>query len=416
MKNNKLSRRKFLQSSSFGAVSVLIPSIKTGYTHDEMKGMEKEGEIPKNISKWDLDTPALLLDMVPFERNLKKMSEYCRKNNISLRPHTKTHKSPIISKMQISSGAIGICTAKVSEAEVMVKGEISNVLITSPVISSYKIKKMMELRKQTHGLMVVLDNPQNVQDLSDASVSNKLKLDVLVDINPPGMDRTGIQPGKPAVELAKTVLKSEGLRLRGIQAYAGNMQHVHGFEERRKRNLECMEAAAETKRMMEKEGIEVEIFSGGGTGTYNIDNYVPGFTDIQVGSYIFMDVQYLAIGGKDFSDDYYGDFEPSLTVLTTAISQPVKGRITTDAGIKSFAMDGPKPVLKDITGVSYGIRGDEHGEIRLENPSREIKIGDKVEAIVPHCDPTVNLYDCYYCVRNEKVEAIWEVSGRGKSQ
>ena len=412
MKNINLSRRNFLKSS-LGSVSVFIPSIKSGLDYNEIKEKVKNGG---NISKWEIDTPALLLDMDAFEGNLKKMSEYGGRNNLLVRPHAKTHKCRIISKKQISSGAIGICTAKLSEAEDMVRGGIRDVLITSPVVTDYKIKKLIDIRKKSSGLMVVVDNLKNVNDFSDAALSNNLKLDILVDINPPGMDRTGIEPGKPAIELAKAVLKSDGLRFRGIQSYAGNMQHILGFNERKAKNLECMEAAVETKRMMEKEGIEVEIFSGGGTGTYNMDHYLPGFTDVQVGSYIFMDVQYIAIGGRDFSNDFYGDFESSLTVLSTAISQPVKGKITIDAGKKKLATDGPLPAIKDVTGVTYKFRGDEHGEIRFDHPSREIKIGDKVEIIVPHCDPTVNLYDNYYCIRNDKIEAVWEITSRGKSQ
>jgi D-serine deaminase-like pyridoxal phosphate-dependent protein len=263
--------------------------------------------------------------------------------------------------------------------------------------------------------MTVADNLQNVKDLSEAAMSNGLKMDVLVDLNV-GQNRTGVTPGKPAVDFAKEILKSEGLRFRGIQAYAGSMQHVHGFEERRKRNIETMEPAAETVRMMKKEGIDVEIFSGGGTGTYNMDHHVEGFTEGQPGSYVFMDVQYLSIGGKDFADDHYGDFEPSLTVLTTAISQPVKETITVDAGTKACAMDAPMPIVKGVTGVTYGLSGDEHGKIGFENPSREIKWGDKIELIITHCDPVVNLYDNYHCVRGDKLEAIWEITGRGKSQ
>ena len=318
--------------------------------------------------------------------------------------------------MQLSEGAIGICTAKVSEAEVMAEGGIKDILVTTPVITPFKIKRLMEVRKKSPGLKVVVDTLQNVNDLSEAAESNNLRLDVLVAVVPLGMSRIGVMPGKPAVELAEAVLKSPGLQFRGIQSYAGHAQHVHGFAKRKKLNLEYMAVAVETKQLLEKEGIEVEIFTGGGTGTYNIDNYIPGFTDVQVGSYIFMDVEYIAIGGKDFSGDFYGDFESSLTVLTTAISQPIKGKITTDAGVKSFATDGPNPVVKDITGLTYGFQGDEHGAIFFDNPSREIKVGNKVEVIVPHCDPTVNLYDNYYCIRNDKVETIWEITGRGKSQ
>jgi len=367
------------------------------------------------MSKWALDTPALLLDMDVFEANLTKLSEYCKENNTAFRPHVKTHKCPIISKKQISSGALGICAAKTSEAEVMADSGIKNILITSPVITPYKIKRLMDVRKKTSGLMVVVDTVKNVTDLSEAAKRNNLKLDVLVDNNV-GDDRTGVTPGKPAVDLTKKILKSDGLGFRGIQAYAGYIQHIHGFHERRKRNIECMEKAAESKHLIEKEGIHVEIFTGGSTGTYNINHNVPGFTDVQPGSYIFMDVEYLAMGGKDSPENLFEDFIPSLTVLATAISQPVKGTITVDAGVKSFATDGPNPVLKGISGISYEFMGDEHGRLTFKNPSREIKIGDKVEFFVSHCDPTVNLYDNYYCIRNETVEDIWEVSGRGMSQ
>ena len=414
MKNPNLSRRSFLKSS-LGSVSILIPSMKMGFTQNEIKKKEKEGKIEGDISKWDIDTPALLVDLDAFERNIKKMSEYCKKNNVNYRPHTKTHKCPVMSKIQIAAGAIGICTAKVSEAEAQVDGGLKDILITSPVITPYKIKRLINIRKKDPGLIVVVDNLQNVKDLSEVAVSNKLKLDVIVDINI-GQDRTGVEPGKFAVEFVKKLLKSDGLRFRGIQAYSGGMQHVLGFKERNEMNLKAMELAAETKRMIEKEGIELEIFSGGGTGTYNIDHYIPGFTEGQPGSYVFMDVQYLSIGGKDFAGDYYGDFEPSLTILTTAISRPIKDAITVDAGTKALAMERPKPIVKHITGVSYSLSGDEHGKISFENPSREIKIGDKVELIITHCDPAVNLYDYYYCIRNDKVEAIWEITGRGKCQ
>jgi D-serine deaminase-like pyridoxal phosphate-dependent protein len=367
------------------------------------------------MSKWDLDTPALLLDMDVFEANLTKLSEYCRENKTAFRPHSKAHKCPIISKRQISSGAVGICTAKTSEAEVMADSGIKNILITSPVITPYKIKRLMDIRKNTSGLMVVVDTVKNVSDLSEAAKRDNLKLDVLVDNNI-GDDRTGVKPGKPAVDLTKKILKSDGLRFRGIQAYAGFIQQIHGFHERRKRNMECMEKALESIHLIEKEGIHVEIFTGGGTGTYNINHNVPGFTDVQPGSYVFMDAEYLAIGGKDSPENLFDDFKPSLTVLATAISQPLKGKITVDAGMKAFATDGPNPVLKGITGISYEFMGDEHGGLTFENPSCEIKIGDKVEFIVSHCDPTVNLYDNYYCIRNGILEDIWEVSGRGMSQ
>lgn len=177
-----------------------------------------------------------------------------------------------------------------------------------------------------------------------------------------------------------------------------------------------MAPAAETVRMLQAEGIPVEIFTGGGTGTYNMDHHVPGFTDGQPGSYVFMDTQYLAIGGQDDTVAHYRDFEPSLTVLTTAISKPVEVSITVDAGTKACAMDDPTPLVKGVTGVSYSLSGDEHGKITFENPSREIKLGDKLELIITHCDPAVNLYDKFHCIRGDRLEAVWNITGRGMCQ
>ncbi len=378
--------------------------------------MNKErSEVKKNISKWDLDTPALLVDLAALEGNIKKMAEYCRKNHLLLRPHAKTHKCPEIAKLQIASGAIGICTAKVGEAEAMVKGGVRAVLITSPVVTPHKIERLMKLKKTGAQLMVVVDDKKNIEDLSHAAVSHKLTLDVLVSLNP-GLNRIGVEPGKPAVDFAREVLTLKGLRFRGIEAYAGQVQHIRGFSERREKSLEALEGPAETKTMMEKEGIEVEFFSGGGTGTYNIDHEVPGFTDLQAGSYIFMDAQYLSIEGRESQDGFFRDFEPSLTVLTTAISQPIKAAITTDAGTKALAQAEPGPIVKDFHGGTYSLFGDEHGSLKFEDPGREIKLGDKVELIVTHCDPAVNLYDHCYGIRNDRVEKIWTISARGQSQ
>ncbi len=404
MKSPHLSRRNFL-GTSIGC-SLMIPSIKTGLSRNAPR---------RNMSKWDIDTPALLIDLDAMERNIRRMSDYCRANNVGYRPHTKTSKCPEISRMQLAAGAVGICAAKVSEAETQIEGGLTDVLVTSPVTTPFKIDRLMQNRMRAPGLKTVVDNLQNVRDLAEAARNHGLVLDVLVDLNV-GQDRTGVAPGQPVVDFAKEILRSDGLRFRGIQAYAGSMQHVHGFEERRRRNVVTMEPAAETVRMLESEGIEVEIFTGGGTGTYNMDHHVAGFTDGQPGSYVFMDTQYLAIGGQDTAAEHYRDFEPSLTVLTTAISKPVEESITVDAGTKACAMDDPTPIVKGVTGVSYSLSGDEHGKIAFDNPSRDIELGEKLELIITHCDPAVNLYDYYHCVRGDRLEAIWEITGRGKCQ
>lgn len=370
----------------------------------------------RGISRDEVDTPALILDLNAFEWNLKRMAEACRANGIGFRPHSKTHKCPEIARRQLESGALGICTAKTGEAEAMVGAGIENVLVTSPVVTGQKIKRLIEIRKKTSGLMVVTDSERNARDLSEAALGMGLALDVLVDINPFGHRRTGIAPGEPAVRLVERIMSEKGLRFRGIQSYAGGVQHIKGFENRRQKSLEALAPAVETRKMMLGKGLPVEIFTGGGTGTYNIDHELDGFTDIQVGSYIFMDVQYIAIGGKDFTDENYGDFKSSLTTAATAISQPVENAVTIDAGYKAFATDGPHPIVKDMEGITHNWAGDEHGVLTWAEPERRISVGDRVELIVPHCDPSVNLYDIYYCVRNGRVEDVWEIAGRGKSQ
>jgi D-serine deaminase-like pyridoxal phosphate-dependent protein len=190
--------------------------------------------------------------------------------------------------------------------------------------------------------------------------------------------------------------------------------HVNGWEERRKRSLQALERAIETKGLMEREGFEVRAFTGGGTGTFDIDCDVDAFTDLQVGSYLFMDVGYRRCGGRGGA--VFSDFEPSLFVLATAISKPASGFITVDAGFKALSADSGVPDLHDVSGVVYKWGGDEHGILVLESPSRPIELGDQVTLIVPHCDPTVNLYDVFHPYRNGRVEELWPISARGKSQ
>ena len=238
--------------------------------------------------------------------------------------------------------------------------------------------------------------------------------DVVVDVDPGG-HRTGITPGGPALELAQLVDRLPGLRLQGMLCYDGGSQHVKGFEARQAQTLERLAAAAETRERMQHAGLNTEIFSGGGTGTYNIDHQTPGLTDVQVGSYVFMDAQYIDIGGADDAD-VYSDFQPALTILTTVLNAQYEGRATTDAGAKACTINRPWSLVKGETGMSYTSGSDEFGSIRYEDDaSRTYAVGDKLELIVSHCDPVVNLYDQMYAVRNGLVEAVWAIAARGRS-
>jgi len=206
-----------------------------------------------------------------------------------------------------------------------------------------------------------------------------------------------------------------GLTLRGLLCYDGGSQHVKGFAARRDQTLGRLVAATETFDLFNGSGLSTEIFSGGGTGSYNIDHATRGLTDVQVGSYVFMDAQYIDIGGES-DEEVYSDFAPSLTILTTVLNDQYAGRCTTDAGAKACTINQPWPRVKGETGMSYTSGSDEFGTLRYENnASRTYKVGDKLELIVSHCDPVVNLYNQMVAIRNDRVEAVWPIAARGMS-
>lgn len=406
MVNTTLSRRRFLATSAGVAIGLGASSGRAERTMESI--MRDVGE-----SLWSLPTPALVIDLDAMESNLHRMANFFEARRVNLRPHTKTHKCPIIARKQLDLGAVGVCAAKVSEAEVMVRAGIDNVLITSPVVTKDKIDRVIALAQQSSAIQIVVDQTKTVRDLNEAAAKAGVLLHVLIDLNL-GQNRTGIALGNPAVKLAEAIRSSPSLHFGGLQAYAGNVQHEVGFENRQKASRKVISDARETKYLIEKGGSEVPLLSVGGTGTYNIDSEIDGVTDVQAGSYLFMDVNYRGVGGR--TGPIYDDFQPSLLVLATAISQPVTGQITIDAGFKAFATDQEPPQPLNIGGVTYRWAGDEHGILTLEEPSRNIRLGDKLLLIASHCDPTVNLYDRYYCVRDERVTEVWPILGRGHSQ
>ncbi|GMW03020.1 MAG: hypothetical protein AMXMBFR84_41560 [Candidatus Hydrogenedentota bacterium] len=311
-------------------------------------------------------------------------------------------------------GAVGICCAKVSEAEVMAASGIDKILITSPVVTKEKIDRVIALASRAPGLQIVVDQVWNAKDLNHAAGAVGIRLGVVLDIDS-GLGRTGIAPGEPAVELARAIAKLPHLVLGGAQCYGGHAMHVKRFDRRKARSLEFMNAALETRNRIQQEGIKLPVFSGGGTGTYNIDSALPGLTDLQCGSYPVMDVQYGILEDPD-GRPMFDAFPSAMYVWSTAISQPVSNQITIDAGLKALYRDSPNHLVRDITGVTYDIGGDEHGILMLDSPSRPIEIGDKLAIIPAHCDPTINLYDRFHVCRNGQIEEIWPISARGMSQ
>lgn len=372
--------------------------------------MAEEREWPSfiGLNKAELPTPALLVDLDVLEANIAKMAAHAKTVGIKVRPHAKSHKCPEIAKRQLAAGAVGVCAATISEAEALVDAGISGVLITSPMAGREKVSRLVRLTARQPHAMSVVDNVLHVEQLNEAATQAGVTLNVLLDIDP-GMHRTGIPAGEGAVALVELISRQPHLRLRGLQCYSGTTAHVVGYDARRAHSLQAMTPALELFAELRKRGFPLEIMSGGSTGTYNIDCTFPGMTELQVGSYVFMDIEYRDIGGK--AGPVYQDFAHSLTVLSTVVSKSHVDLATVDAGLKAFATDrqfGPEP--KDISGVTYHFGGDEHGILSLTQPSREIKLGDKLEFLVPHCDPNVNLYDRVFCMRADCVEAMWPIA------
>jgi D-serine deaminase-like pyridoxal phosphate-dependent protein len=412
MQSSPLSRRRFLQAS--GAAALWLPTSVAGYTAAEMREFYATGEMTQNVSKWELDTPALCVDLDLLEANLDKMSSTMITNGIASRPHAKTHKCPTIAQMQMDRGSVGICTAKVSEAEVMFQNGIDNILNTTGNVTPTKINRAMNLRQQCPGFIQATDSQANARLLSEAAVAKGIVADVVVDVDP-GIRRTGTPFGQPALQLAQLIDQLPGLNFVGMLCYDAAAQHVPGFETRKAQTLERMAQATDTFELMRASGLNTEIFSGGGTGTYNIDHDTKHMTDVQVGSYVFMDASYITIGGEEDAE-LYSDFHTSLTIMTTVLNDQYEGRATTDAGSKACTINQPWPIIKGESGMSYRSGSDEFGTILYEEgATRDYSVGDKAELIVSHCDPVVNLYDQMYAVRNDMVEAVWPISARGMS-
>lgn len=371
-----------------------------------------EGLIGKPGSRAELATPALVLDLDAFERNVALMAEHCRRNGLSLRPHAKTHKSVTIARAQIAAGAIGQCCAKLGEAEAMGEGGIQSIVVTSPVVTAQGIARAMALNAKISDLMLTVDNPANAQALADAARAAGKPLKVLVDLDP-GLHRTGIAPGEPVLALARQVHASGSLTLRGLQCYAGHVMHIEDFAERREKSLAAMKLLGETRDALKAAGLPCDIVTGGGTGSFDIDPEARVLTELQGGSYVFMDKQYNDVHGGNGATM---PFETSLFVQMSVVSNNTRNLATTDAGFKAFSTDAAPPVLHSgaPAGSAYFFFGDEQGGIALPKGA-SLPLGASLTAVTPHCDPTVNLYDAYHVVRGDTLVDIWPIEARGRS-
>jgi D-serine deaminase-like pyridoxal phosphate-dependent protein len=357
-----------------------------------------------------LDTPSLLIDLDLLDGNIARLFERARAQGISVRPHLKTGKTPSIAHMLLRAGARGICVAKLGEAEIMASAGVEDILITSEVVGAAKIARLMGLLRRHPAIKVVVDSTVGADALAAAAAEWQVVVPVLIEIDV-GQGRSGTSPGQPAVALAQHIARARSLRLLGVQGYEGHLQHLHGEREREQRCDTAMELLTSTAAALRAGDLAPTIVTTGGTGTwqYCAKHSTAGVTEVQPGSFIFMDVDYRNAIGPEYAQ--------ALSVLATVISCPTPTRAVVDAGLKALSTDSGNPEPKSLPGVAYRPGGEEHGILTWEaGDSPRLKVGDTVELIPSHCDTTINLFDQYYALRADRLETVWRVEGRGRTQ
>jgi D-serine deaminase-like pyridoxal phosphate-dependent protein len=354
----------------------------------------------------EVDTPALILDLDAFETNLKRLNEAVGKR-VRVRAHAKTHKCPEIGKRQVAAGAIGVCCQKVSEAEAMVDGGIQDVLVSNEIIGATKLDRLAALARRAR-IGVCVDHASNVADLQAAAKRAGVTIDTYIELEV-GMRRAGVAPGEPALKLVQAIVASPNLRFGGMHAYHGRAQHMRTMEERRAVITNAALHVKNTRTLLKANGIDCPIVTGAGSGTFMFEVELGAWDEIQPGSYVFMDWDY----ARNEWAPPLPRFEHSLFVLAGVMSRPSDGVAILDAGLKASSIDSGMPGVWEQPGLSYTHASDEHGWLEAAQGSKVPGLGDKVLLVPGHCDPTVNLYDWYVCVRGGVVEALWPITARG---
>ena len=361
---------------------------------------------PLPFARDRLATPVLVLDLPALTRNIATMAAWARGSGIALRPHAKTHKSAEIAHRQVAAGAVGVCCAKLGEAEALAAAGIDDILLTSPVVSAGAVERLAALSGRMRRLAVVVDHPDNLARIAASGAG----IDVLVDIDP-GSHRTGVTSPKAAVALARAIQGTERLRYHGVQFYCGTLQHIATREARRAALAERTTYHSTVLDALAGADLPATTVTGGGTGSFAIDAELGVLTEVQPGSYVFMDAQYGAC------DPAGPSFETSLAIDTRVISANHSGCVTIDAGLKAMATEaGPAKVLAGADPASaFLFMGDEHGMLVTPDGAHDPALDDRIALIAPHCDPSVNLYDRYAVCEGQTVVAFWPVTARGRS-
>ena len=360
------------------------------------------------MSLSEVDTPALVIDLEPYERNLRRMAKRLADHPVKLRAHAKTHKCAVIARHQMALGAVGVCCQKVGEAEALVRGGVDDVLISNQIVGRGKIERLVALSREAK-VMVCCDHRRNADALSEIATERGVDLRILVEIDC-GSGRCGVNPGADAVELARYIESLPGLSFAGLQSYQGRAQHVRGYTERQVAVRKAADLTRQTVQLLADGGLECDVVSGAGTGTFEFEMTYGVHNEMQAGSYVFMDADY----GRnlDRAGEPVSDFEHSLFVLATVMSMNRPGHAVVDAGLKAFSVDQGLPWAFERPGIEFSRISDEHGTLGCDEDVT-LELGEKLLFIPGHCDPTVNLYDWYVCVRNQRVEALWPIVARG---
>jgi 3-hydroxy-D-aspartate aldolase len=358
----------------------------------------------------EVETPALMLDLDAFDRNVVKMAHYAKSANVALRPHAKTHRCPTIAHKQIAHGAVGMCCQKVGEAEALVAAGVRDVLISNEVLDIRKLRRLARLAK-TAAVALCFDAPEQVDAASQAAQEIDVEFGALVELDM-GMWRCGVAPGEAAAVLAKSIAAAPGLRFLGLQAYEGKAQHIAQYAGRQQAIEQAAASVRQSIEAIERVGLKCTVVGGGGTGTFRFEGESRLWTELQCGSYIFMDGEYAAIQGSDGQP--YAEFEQSLFVLATVMSATTPGRAVVDAGLKSYTLEKGLPTVHGCRDIRVVAASDEHGTLLLP-PGVALPLGTQLKLAPSHCDPTVNLHDFIVGVRGGIVESIWPIAARGAS-
>jgi D-serine deaminase-like pyridoxal phosphate-dependent protein len=350
-------------------------------------------------------TPALVVDVDALAHNLDAGQRLADEAGVALRPHAKTHKCAAIARRQLSRGAVGICVAKVGEAEALAAAGVDDLLVTSPIHAGL-VDRVAELRRTGAAVAVVVDHPDVVAPLARAPAAAG-GIDVLIDVDV-GLHRTGVPDAAAAARLATLVDAAGSLRLRGVQGYGGHWQHVPDPADRRDAVVAGMADLAACVDAIEAAGIPVGVRTGGGTGTSAIDGRLAALTELQLGSYAFMD--------REYADALAADeprWRQALFVQATVLSAHHEGFVTVDAGLKALATDAGPPA---VAGATFRWFGDEHGLVTQPAERPPLRVGDRVALVPPHCDPTVDRYDVLHIVRDDVLVDVVPIDARGCSQ